>query len=91
LRKIRKLGDPETREGVSDNSMFLCGAPVIQRSTMQIIVALLVTEVELFAATNNAQNKLYTKIIVESLGLHLQLPMILEVDNKGALDLLDNF
>jgi hypothetical protein len=58
---------------------------------MQRIVALSVTQAELFAATNNAQDMLYTKRIIESLGLHVQLPMILEVDNKGALDLVNNY
>jgi hypothetical protein len=83
--------DPETRKSVSGNSTFLCGAPVIQRSTMQRIVALSVTEAELFTATNNAQYILYTKRIIESLGLHVQLPMILIVDNKGAVDLVNNY
>jgi hypothetical protein len=35
--------DPETRKSLSGNSTFLCGAPVIQHSTMQRIVVLLVT------------------------------------------------
>jgi hypothetical protein len=83
--------DPETRKSVSRNSTFLCVSPVIQRSTMQIIVVLLVTEAELFASTNNAQDMLYTKRIIESLGLHVQFPMILEVDNKGAVDLVNNY
>jgi hypothetical protein len=61
---------------------------VIQRSTIQRIVAL---SVKLFAATNNAQDMLYTKRIIESLGLSVQLPMILEVDNKGAVDLVNNY
>jgi hypothetical protein len=74
--------DSETRKSVSCNSTFLCGAPVIQRSTMQIIVAISVTEAELFVATNNAQDMLYTKQNVMSLGLHVQLSTILEVDNK---------
>jgi hypothetical protein len=56
--------DPETRKSVSGNSTFLCGAPVIQRSTMQIIVALSVTDAELLAATNNVQDMLYTKRII---------------------------
>jgi hypothetical protein len=64
---------------------------VIQRSTMQRIVALSVSEAELFAATNNAQDMLYTNRIIESLGLNVQLPMILEVDNKGAVDLVNNY
>jgi hypothetical protein len=58
---------------------------------MQRIVALSVTEAELFAATKNAQDMLYTKCIIESLGLYVQLPMVLEVDNKGAVDLVNNY
>jgi hypothetical protein len=34
---------------------------------------------------------LYNKRIIESLGLHVQFPMILEVDNKGAVDLVNNY
>jgi hypothetical protein len=68
--------DPETRKIVSGNSTFLCGAPVIQCSTMQRI---------------NAQDMLCTKRMIELLGLHIQLPMILEVDNKGAEDLVNNY
>jgi hypothetical protein len=34
---------------------------------------------------------LYTKRIIKSLGLNVQLPMILEVDNKGAVDLVNNY
>jgi hypothetical protein len=83
--------DQETRKSVSGNSIFQCGAPVIQRSTMQRIVALWVTEAELFAATNNAQEMLYTKRIIESLGLHVQFPMILEVDTKGTVDLVNKY
>jgi hypothetical protein len=58
---------------------------------MHIIVALSVTETDFFAAMNNTQDMMYTKIIVESLGLHVQLPMILDVDNKGAVDLVHNY
>jgi hypothetical protein len=83
--------DPETRKSVSGNSTFMGGAPVIQRITMQRTVVLSVTKAELFAATNNAQDMLYTKRIIESLGLQMQLPMTLEVDNKGALDLVSNY
>jgi hypothetical protein len=34
---------------------------------------------------------LYTERIIDSLGLQVQLPMILEVDNKGAVDLENNY
>jgi hypothetical protein len=38
------LKDPEARKSVIHNSTFLCGAPVIQRSTVQKIVVRSVTE-----------------------------------------------
>ena len=34
---------------------------------------------------------LYVKNVLESLGLKVQLPMILEMDNKGAVDLANNW
>jgi hypothetical protein len=64
---------------------------VIQRSSMQNIVALSVTEAELFTTTSNAQDMMYVKRILESIRLRVHLPMILEVDNKGAVDLVNNF
>jgi hypothetical protein len=64
---------------------------VIQRSSMQKIVVLSVTEEELFAATSNAQDMMYVKRLLESIRLRVYLPMILEVDNKGAVDLVNNF
>ena len=82
--------DPETRKSVSGNSTFLNGSPVIQRSAMQKIVAISVTEAELFSATSNAQDMLYAKRTVESIGLKVELPMILESDNKGMVDLVNN-
>jgi hypothetical protein len=48
--------DQETRKSVSGNSMFLCGATVIQRSSMQRIVALSVTEAELCADKKRARH-----------------------------------
>jgi hypothetical protein len=81
----------ETRKSVSGNSTFLCGTPVIQRGTMQRIVALSVTEAELCVATKNAQEMVYKNIIAESLGLHVKFPMILGIDNKGGVDLMNNY
>ena len=69
--------DPETRKSVSGTSTFLCGAPIIQRSTMQKIVALSVIEAEQIAATSNAQDMMYVKRLLESVGLKVALPMVL--------------
>jgi hypothetical protein len=83
--------EPDTRKSGSGNSTFLCGAPVIQWSSMQKTVAFSVTEAELFAATSNAQDMLHVKRLLESIRLRVHLPMILEVDNKGTVDLVNNF
>ena len=58
---------------------------------MQNIVALSVTEAELIVATTTAQDMMYVKRLLESINLRVEMPMILEVDNKGAVDLINNY
>jgi hypothetical protein len=84
--------DLETRRSVSGIITFLCGAVITMRSKMMPMVALSVTEAELFAAVMTAQDMLFIMRIVESMGLLVELPMlVLEVDNKGAKDLVNNW
>ena len=83
--------DPETRHSISGTSTFLCGAVVSMKSRMQRCVTLSVTEAEFVAAVDCAQDMLYTMRVVESLGLRVELPMILQVDNKGAVDLANSW
>ena len=83
--------DPDTRRSVSGWSTFLFDAPVSMKSKMMPIVALSVTEAELFAATCCAQDMLFEMRVLESIGLKVKKPMILYVDNKGAKDLCDNW
>ena len=58
---------------------------------MQRIVALSVTEAELIATVQCAQDMLYIKWILNGIGLKVKTPMILECDNKGAVDLSNNW
>ena len=81
----------ETRKSVNGWAVWLCLAPISFRSKMMPIVALSVTEAELFAATLCAQDMLFAMRILNSLGLKVELPMILEVDNRGAKDLTCNW
>merc|ERR1712038_2212673 len=53
--------------------------------------ALSVTEAELFAAVQCAQDMLYIMRLLESMNLKVKKPMILHVDNKGAVDLANNW
>jgi hypothetical protein len=45
----------------------------------------------MISGTECAQDMLHTMWIVESLGLQVQKPMILEIDNKGAVNLANNW
>ena len=83
--------DIDTRRSVSGTAVFLEGSCIGARSSTQKTVALSVTEAELSAATQCAQDMLFAMRVVESLGLKVQKPMILEVDNKGAHDLAHNW
>ena len=83
--------DVERRRSVSGYSVFLEGAPVVMASRMQGHVTLSVTEAELAAATQCAQDMLFVMRVMESVGLKIKKPMILEVDNKGAKDLTHNW
>jgi hypothetical protein len=83
--------DPDKRRSVSGYSTFLCGAPVTMKSKMQGCVTLSVTEAELVSATHCAQDMLFIMRVLESIGLQVKKPMILQVDNKGAMDLSNNW
>ena len=82
---------PDTRRSVSGYSAKLEGVPISAKSSTQKIVALSVTEAELFAAVQCAQDMLYIMRLLESMDLKVKKPMILHVDNKGAVDLANNW
>jgi hypothetical protein len=66
--------DIQTRKSVSGYVTFLNEALVTAKSEMQECVKLSVTEAELVAATNCIQDMLYTRNILESMGLKLNPP-----------------
>jgi len=83
--------DPERRRSVSGYSTFVEGCPVSTKCRMQQCVTLSVTEAEYVSATECVQDMLYSMQILESIGLKVKKPMMLEVDNKGAVNLANNW
>jgi hypothetical protein len=83
--------DPATRRSVSGSSVFLEGAPVVAKSNGQKSVTLSTAESELSAGTSCAQEMLYVMRVMESIGLKVKKPMILEMDSKAAVDLANNW
>jgi hypothetical protein len=62
----------------------------MQRSATQRHVTLSVTEAETAAGVTEAQDMVYCHNVLTSLGLKVKLPMVLEMDNKGAVDLANS-
>jgi len=61
------------------------------KSSTQKVITLSVTEAELYAATSCAQDMLFVYRLMRTLDMKVQLPMILECDNKGTIDLSRNW
>ncbi len=80
--------DTQTRQSVSGYVVYLEDAPTMHRSATQKTVALSSCEAELNAALLCTQDMIYQKNMLESIGLKVEPPMILKMDNKGASILL---
>jgi hypothetical protein len=83
--------DTQTRQSVSGYMIYLEDAPTMHRSATQKTVALSSCKAELNAAVLCMQDRIYQKNTLESIGLKVELPMILEMDNKGAVNLVNSF
>ena len=81
----------DDRRSVTGSRVFLDGAPVAFRSNTQKFVTLSVTEAESGAGVTTAQDMMFTYRLLNSMGLKVELPMLLEMDNKGAVDLANNY
>ncbi len=79
------------KKSISGYSVLLEGAPVIFKSSTQKLVALSVCEAEQSSGVLCAQDMLYCKNVLESMGLKVKLPMLLKMDNTGAVDLANNW
>ena len=81
----------DDRRSVTGSRVFMEGAPVAFRSNTQKFVTLSVTEAESGAGVTTAQDMMFTYRLLTSMGLKVKLPMLLEMDNKGAVDLANNY
>ena len=71
--------------------MYLEGRPIAFRSSTQKFVTLSVVEAESAAGVMVAQDMLYIYRLMDSIGLFVELPTFLEMANKGAVDLANNW
>jgi hypothetical protein len=83
--------DTQIRQSVPGYVVYLEDAPTMHGSATQKTVALSSYKAELNAAVLCVKDMIYQKNMLESIGLKVELPMILEMDNKGAVNLVDSF
>ena len=76
-----------TRRSVSGHNIKLEGAVIICKSGMQKTTTLSVTESITVTGVTCAQDMMYAKNVVESIGLKVELPMRLEINKIGTVDM----
>ena len=83
--------DPLTRRSVTGYAVFLQGVSISEKSKMQGGATLSVTEAEAASAVECAQDMLFAMRVMESMELKVKKPMLLWMDNKGAVDLFNGW
>lgn len=81
----------DTDKSVGGHAVFLEDAPISEKTNVQQFTTLSVTEAELGSGANCAQDMLFAMRVLESVGLKVQKPMKLFIDNKGAVDYVNNW
>ena len=83
-------GDKENRRSISGFIMFLCGVPIVWRSKQQTTVALSSSEAEFIAISDAVKEILFVLQILNSVGIQVHQPVIVRVDNMGAIFMSEN-
>lgn len=83
--------DPDNCKSVSGTAVYLEDTPVMARSGSQEKTSLSICQSETHAGVGCVQDMLYVKKVVESVGLEVELPMVLYMDNQAAVDLANGW
>jgi hypothetical protein len=84
-------GDKDTRISVYGYLLFFCGALIAWKSKAGKSVTLSSTEAEYFGTSELAKEVIFAKQILETMGVILEFPIIIEVDNTGAIYIANNY
>jgi hypothetical protein len=83
--------DKDTRRSITGFAIYYAGCLVSWKSKMQQCVTLSSTEAEYVACSQCANEMEFVRHILESINERVDLPMVLHVDNTGAIDLVKNY
>jgi len=83
-------GDPESRISISGWAIYFCGVLVAWQSKGQKSITLSSSEAEYVALSEAAKNIKFIYMILESMGIKVEIPIIVRVDNNGAIFMSEN-
>jgi hypothetical protein len=83
-------GDRETRRSISGFIIFFMNCPIVWKSKQQVSVALSSTEAEYIALSEAAKEIKFVSQVLVSLGMKVKYPIIVKVDNIGAIFMSEN-
>ena len=83
-------GDPDDRKSVGCFIMLACGVPVAWRSKGQKVVSLSTAEAEFCACVEAAKETPFIAQILVFLGIEVELPIKVRIDNVGAMFMSEN-
>ncbi len=83
-------GDKDTRRSVSGFIIYLLGVPISWRSKQQKSVVLSSSEAEFVSLSEAAKEIKFVYQIMQSMGLKIKTPIIVRVDNVGAMFMAEN-
>ena len=83
-------GDKDNRRSVNGFVMFLNGVPIVWRSKQQKSVALSSSEAEYVAISEAVKEILFVIQVMKSMGLQVYTPVVVRVDNMGAIFMSEN-
>ena len=83
-------GDKDTRQSVSGYVLFLMNVPILWKSKAQKTLALSSSEAEYYALSEAAKDIKFVHMLLTSIGMKVVLPIIVKVDNVGAIFMTEN-
>jgi hypothetical protein len=83
-------GCTDTRISVSGYTIFLLGVPILWKSKAQRSVTLSSAEAEFVACAEAAKEIKFVAQILNDMGIQVQTPIIVRVDNVGAIFMTEN-
>ena len=83
-------GDKDNRRSVTGHVLFLFGVPISWRSSQQKSASLSSSEAEHCAMSESVKETIFVARSLEALGIKVQKPMKIRVDNIGAIFMAEN-